>query len=183
MIPQSVLKYVEKEGCGAFVGLEAPRPTAGSIAKCRGYCEENLCGHHSTNWGCPPYVGTPEECVDLCNSYDSCTLVTIPFDCDPEDEEAVESTMARAQGIGREIKRLLLDEGIDALVLADGPCQHCGRCAALDGEPCRHPERRVPSVSAFGILVNDYLERVGIAVNPERMCLYCFALTRDRTPL
>lgn len=182
MIPESVLRYIEKEGCGVFAGLDIPRPTTESITKCRGYCKENLCGHYSTSWGCPPYVGTPEECIELCRSHDSCAVVTMPLGCTFDDEEGLESETARAQGIGREIKRLMLSEGIDALVLADGPCLQCERCTVLDEEPCRYPERKVPSASGFGIIVNEYLTRVGISIDPEKPCLYCFILTRDCMP-
>ena len=40
----------------------------------RKLCEENACRNYSTNWACPPAVGTLEECRERCRSFDHMLL-------------------------------------------------------------------------------------------------------------
>ena len=48
------------------------------------------------------------------------------------------------------------------LPLNAGCCRICGRCAYLDGEPCRKPDEAVASVEAYGIDVMQMEKDVGI---------------------
>ena len=53
-------------------------------------------------------------------------------------------------------------QGVDPFILSTEACTICDRCAILDGEPCRFPEKMHPCVESHGINVVDVLERRGL---------------------
>lgn len=175
MIPPEIKKYLDREGCGYHEGLPVPQPDEASMDVCRRFCEENLCGSYGRNWGCPPHIGDGASCIERCVSYGSCFLVTVPVDCGFDEKEKLAESMARAQGIAREVKRKLARAGIKSLTMADGPCSYCDVCSCVKGDPCTHPDNMVPSASGFGIMVKDYLESVGIPTD-DPPNFYCFVL-------
>jgi predicted metal-binding protein len=50
----------------------------------------------------------------------------------------------------------------DLLPLNVGCCRLCPKCAYLDNEPCRHPDKAVSSLEAYGIDVVALEKSVGI---------------------
>jgi len=52
---------------------------------------------------------------------------------------------------------------MDPYVLSTESCAECERCAWLDGEPCRFPERMHPCVESQGINILPLIEELGVA--------------------
>ena len=59
-------------------------------------------------------------------------------------------------------ERKLREQGIDPYVLSTESCAECDRCAWLDGEPCRFPDRMHPCVESHGINVLPLIEELGL---------------------
>ena len=63
-----------------------------------------------------------------------------------------------------ELSRRLAAEGIDAFTLAAGTCTICEKCTCPDA-PCRHPESRLVSLEAAGLMVYQVCEVAGVPYN------------------
>lgn len=161
-----------------IIDAPSPRSTMESVEECRGYCKENICGNYGKSWTCPPFIDPPQACIDKLDSFTSAIIVPKTFEVDYTDKDAVEKCTDIMQKIARDIAHALIDKGIDAFPLADGACKYCGKCTCVDGEPCRDPYNKVGSVSAFGILIKDYMESVGLELAPlgNSLTLYSYVL-------
>ena len=61
-----------------------------------------------------------------------------------------------------EVEALMKEQGVVPYILSTEACAVCERCAYLDGEPCRYPERMHPCVESHGINILPTLEELGI---------------------
>ena len=61
------------------------------------------------------------------------------------------------------IRDLFREQGIEPYILSTEACAEYERCAILDGQPCRMPERMHPCVESHGINVVPVLEENGLA--------------------
>lgn len=127
------------------------------VIRCQGLCRDNLCGKYGTNWACPP--GFSEHMDTLSEQYDSALLLSRTFVCDPRDRDAVEECNSMMKATLRSVVEHLRSAGIGCRGFSDGGCDLCQTCAYPD--PCRFPDRVMPSVSAIGIDMGAYLESVG----------------------
>jgi len=128
-------------------------------------CELNTCRKFGTNYGCPPHIGTPEECIDIVKAYSRGVLVQ--YIGELEDSFDIEG-MAASQDVHNDKMRRLREllKGIDGcLLLGAGPCDYCETCTAETGEPCVSPENRTSSVEAHCIDVNRTLVAAGLKYN------------------
>ena len=57
---------------------------------------------------------------------------------------------------------LMRELGADPYILSTEACAECERCAYLDGQPCRFPQRMHPCVESHGINVIPTLEENGL---------------------
>ena len=127
------------------------------VIRCRSLCKDNLCGKYGTNWACPP--GFSEHMDSLSEQYDNTLLLSRTFACDPRDRDAVEECNSVMKATLRSVVEHLRSSGIECRGFSDGGCDLCQTCAYPD--PCRFPDRVMPSVSAIGIDMGAYLESVG----------------------
>ena len=77
----------------------------------------------------------------------------------------IEETLATRPGheeVTNQVAALLRSHGAEPFVLSTEACTICDRCAYLDGQPCRYPEKMHPCVESHGILVTELCERFGI---------------------
>ncbi len=146
----------------AKAGLAPPAVTLDTIRECRGYCATDDCGCYDKYCSCPPRSGTPEERLKILAHYSKCAVVPVLYQADYRDKEQMAICMKDLQDRCREMVFKLREKSIDCLGFADGGCQYCERCSALDDEPCRFPEMQIQSVSGNGILMGDFLKRSGI---------------------
>jgi len=50
----------------------------------------------------------------------------------------------------------------EVYILSTESCAVCEKCAILDGQPCRLPQRMHPCVESQGIVISDLAEKHGI---------------------
>ena len=123
---------------------------------------ESECPRYGTTWACPPGVGTVEECRKECLEYEDVILVTTLAEV--EDTAILEETLKTREGheeVIRALRKDLKEAGWQVLALSTESCEICPKCAYPDA-PCRFPEKMIPCVESYGILVTDAAEKGGI---------------------
>lgn len=124
---------------------------------------QNECGQFGKSWACPPGVGTVEQCRAHCMSYDRCLVIsTITEVQDIADIAQTLATRQEHERITDQVAALMRQCGAEPFVLSTESCAICPRCAILDGQPCRFPERMHPCVESQGINVIPVLEENGL---------------------
>ena len=121
---------------------------------------------YNKTWACPPAVGTVDQCRCKCLNYENCLLVgTIS---EVEGDYCMEKSLATRpehEAVTNQIRQLFRDQGIEPYILSTEACAVCDRCAWLDGEPCRYPERMHPCLESHGINIIPTLEENGLEFN------------------
>lgn len=128
-------------------------------------CEKNVCQMYDTNWMGPPAVGPIDELMNKARQYKQGLLI--------QTVHKVKSSfdlkgMMAAGKVHEEVFRKVLDNMKskykleEILPLNAGCCKICERCAYLDGEKCRHKDRALSSVEAYGIDVMALEKSAGI---------------------
>ena len=124
---------------------------------------QNDCPMYGKSWACPPAVGEVPECEARCKSYANCLLIsTIAEVDDIANIEATLKTRPAHEEITNEIRNLFHQQGVSPYVLSTEACAVCDRCAYLDGESCRFPEKMHPCVESHGINILPLLESLGL---------------------
>ena len=124
---------------------------------------QNECAMYGKSWACPPGVGSVESCKAKCLSYKNCLLVSSIVEvADIADMEETLATRPGHEALTEQVAQLLRDQGENPYILSTEACSICQRCAILDGEPCRMPEKMHPCVESHGINVIPVLEQCGI---------------------
>jgi len=126
-------------------------------------CRQNICGNYGRNWMCPPDVGEPLKLMEKARGYAHGMLVqTVSALEDSFDIEGMTAARDRHNALTEKVGDLVASKAGDVLVLGAGGCSLCERCARIDDEPCRFPERAHPSMEAYGIYVAPTAERCGM---------------------
>ena len=124
---------------------------------------ENECPMYGKSWACPPGVGTVDTCRQVCMAYDHCLLISPIVEVrDIADMEETLATRPDHEALTEQVRELMKAQGVDPFILSTEACTVCERCAILDGEPCRFPEKMHPCVESHGINVVDVLEQRGL---------------------
>lgn len=121
------------------------------------------CPMYGSSWACPPAVGEVAECKEKCLAFQNCLMIaTITEVADIADINETLATRPEHEEVTNQVRDLLLAEGVKPYVLSTEACSVCQRCAYLDGQPCRLPERMHPCVESHGINVVPVMERCGL---------------------
>ena len=121
------------------------------------------CPMYGKTWACPPGVGEVAECKAKCLQYTNCLMVgTITEAEDITNIEETLKTRPAHEKLTNQIRDLFREQGIEPYILSTEACSVCERCAILDGEPCRKPERMHPCVESHGINLIPTLEENGL---------------------
>ncbi len=121
----------------------------------RAMCAENVCGKYGHSWACPPGCGGLDECRERLSGYTGGILVqTIGELEDSLDYEGMMAAQARHQEHFTALCETLRSAYPGLLALGAGCCTICAKCTCPD-QPCRFPEKRISSMEAYGIMVND----------------------------
>ena len=124
---------------------------------------ENECPMYGKTWACPPGVGTVDCCRSKCLSFENCLLISSIVEVrDIADMEETLATRPAHEALTEQVRELMKAQGVDPFILSTEACTVCDRCAILDGEACRFPEKMHPCVESHGINVVDVLERRGL---------------------
>ncbi len=121
------------------------------------------CPMYNKTWACPPAVGEVGECEKKCHAYSRCLMIgTI---AEVQDIANIDETLATRpdhEEMTNTVRDFFRQQGVEPYVLSTEACAVCERCAWLDGEPCRHPDRMHPCVESHGINLIPTLEENGL---------------------
>jgi len=124
---------------------------------------EHECPMYGKSWACPPAVGAVNECKAKCLSYKNCLMISTITEV--SDIASIDETLA-TRGDHEEVTNMVRDlfraQGVEPYILSTESCAACERCAVLDGEPCRNPERMHPCVESHGINILPVIEELGL---------------------
>lgn len=124
---------------------------------------QHECAMYGKSWACPPGVGSLEECKANCLRYGKCLMISSITEVeDIADLEQTLSTRADHEALTDQVGALLRSQGVQPFILSTEACAICPRCAILDGEPCRFPEKMHPCVESQGINIIPVLEENGL---------------------
>ena len=124
---------------------------------------ENECPMYGKTWACPPGTGTVAACEFKCRRYKNCLMIaTITEVEDITDIEETLATRPEHEEITNQVRDLMEAQGVTPYILSTEACTVCERCAYLDGQPCRFPDRMHPCVESHGINIIPTLEENGI---------------------
>ena len=124
---------------------------------------EHECPMYGKTWACPPGVGSVEDCNAKCMGYGKCLMVGTVTETDNiSDMEATLKTRPEHEALTNEIRALFRQQGIEPYILSTEACAVCDRCAVLDGQPCRKPDRMHPCLESHGINLIPTLEELGL---------------------
>ena len=131
----------------------------------RDLCVRNSCGNYDTNWMGPPAIGPIEDLMEKARKYKYGLLFQTV--CNVKSSFDLKGMIKGAETHEKVFRSLLKRiknkyNFEDILPLNAGCCRKCGKCAYLDGEPCRHPDEAVSSVEAYGIDVMRLEKDAGI---------------------
>lgn len=148
-------------------GFDAAAPldcsTIVLLDEVRAMCAENVCGMYGHNWACPPGCGSLDACREKLAGYTSGILVqTIGELEDSLDYEGMMAAQKRHQENFSALCETLRSENPELLALGAGCCTICAKCTCPD-QPCRFPEKRISSMEAYGIMVNDICKANGLS--------------------
>ena len=132
------------------------------LQEVRDMCAANTCGMYGKNLSCPPACGTLEECRQNISGYSRGILLqTVGEIEDSLDFESMQEIEARHKANFTCLTEKLRALYPDMLPLGAGCCTVCKTCVGPDGE-CRFPRKRISSLEAYGILVNDLCTKNGM---------------------
>ena len=124
---------------------------------------ENECPMYGKSWACPPGVGSVNRCKAKCLGYENCLMIsTIVEVADIADLEETLATRPEHEAVTNQVRDAMRELGTDPYILSTEACTLCERCAILDGEGCRFPEKMHPCVESHGINVIPVLESRGL---------------------
>ena len=124
---------------------------------------EHECPMYGKTWACPPGVGTVEHCAGKCRNFDNCLMIaTITEVEDIADIQQTLATRPEHEEVTNQVGAFLEEQGVKPYILSTEACAICDRCAWLDGQPCRYPERMHPCVESHGINVIPAMESLGV---------------------
>ena len=131
-------------------------------SRIRWICEHE-CPMYGKSWACPPGVGSVDTCRQVCMAYNHCLLISSIVEVrDIADMNETLATRPDHEALTEQVRGLMKQQGVDPFILSTEACTVCARCAILDGQPCRFPEKMHPCVESHGINVVDVLERRGL---------------------
>ena len=119
----------------------------------REMCASGKCAMYDKRWSCPPGCGTLDECRELLKGYTRDILVQSVGELEDNfDIEAMMETEASHKERFYNLRKSLLERGVEALAAGAGCCTICPECTYPDA-PCRFPEEKMSSMEALGMLV------------------------------
>ena len=124
---------------------------------------EHECPMYGRSWACPPGVGSVECCREKCLGYENCLMISTIVEV--EDITNIDETLATRpehEAVTNLVRDAMRELGTDPYILSTEACTLCERCAILDGEGCRFPEKMHPCVESHGINVIPVLESRGL---------------------
>lgn len=149
----------------------------------RHYCVENTCGNYERNYACPPDCGSPEDMEKRVRSYKrALVLQTVQPVDSVMDTEQTKTARQFHNMITRELVTAYENMGIQGLSVMAGPCSYCSKCARIEGQPCRFPEKAASCLSAYCIDAGAMAEECGMPYwcGNDEVPFFSIFLTKQR---
>lgn len=120
-------------------------------------CESNACGMYGKCYMCPPGVGEIDALMSQVGEYDYALVYqTVSQLEDSFDFEGMMAAKKKTYPLAQSVRKLFSDMDISkSLHLGAGGCGVCETCAKITNEPCRFPDKAMPSLEAYGINVSE----------------------------
>ncbi len=125
---------------------------------------EHECPMYGKTWACPPGVGSVTSCREKCMNFRECLVIsTITEVSDISDIAETLATRPAHEAVTNQVRELFREAGVEPYILSTEACALCDRCAYLDGQPCRYPEKMHPCVESHGINILGLIEDWGLS--------------------
>ena len=123
----------------------------------RDMCASNACGMYGKCYMCPPDVGDIDELMaEVANYGYALVYQTVSELEDSFDFEGMVEAKRRTYPLAQSMREIFKNSGIKKVLhLGAGGCGVCKSCAKQTGEPCRFPEKAMPSLEAYGFNVSS----------------------------
>ncbi|MBP3375504.1 MAG: DUF2284 domain-containing protein [Clostridia bacterium] len=144
-------------------------------ASFRSMCESNACGAYGKCYMCPPDVGDVDLLMAEIGIYDYALVYqTVSELEDSFDFEGMLEAKKKSYPLAQSLRKVFDDLGIKSVLhLGAGGCGVCESCAKNDGEPCRFPEKAMPSLEAYCINVSELARAAGMKyINGQNTVTY-----------
>ena len=149
----------------------------------RALCEANSCGTYGRCYTCPPDVGDIDMLMDKVRSYERAALYQLisPLE-DSFDIEGMQEAGRNFTIVCQKVLSALRPSMEGAFFLTGGGCGLCKVCGKITGEPCRHPDRAMPSLESCGVDVSRTASRAGMRyINGQNTVTYFGAVLFTET--
>lgn len=118
----------------------------------RDICASNSCGKFGKCWMCPPDIGSIDELMAQLKRYSYGLIYQTIYDIeDSFDIEGMGNAAVLHAKVSQSVNDAMKPLLPGCLHLSCGGCNLCKRCAKLDGQPCRMPEKALPPMEGYGI--------------------------------
>ncbi len=118
----------------------------------RSYCEANVCGYYGRCWSCPPDIGEIDVLILELKKYDHILLYQIISQIkDSTDIEGMNAATIKLSDTSQKLQIFLRAFLKTPFLHLSGSCHLCAECAKTSNEPCRFPDKMLPSLSAYGV--------------------------------
>ena len=130
----------------------------------RDMCSVNACGKYGKCYMCPPDVGEIDKLMQEVAQYDYALVYqTVTELEDSYDYEGMMNARKQMPKLSQSLRETFADECFSkALHLSVGNCGVCKVCAKETNEPCRFPDKAMPSLEAYGIDVSRLAKAAGM---------------------
>lgn len=127
----------------------------------RAMCAADKCGAYGKNWTCPPFCGDLDHCAQTIGGYRQGILLQTVGHLEKDiDTRGYRRTEQQHLELFSQFCHCFRADHPHALCLGTGGCRICGKCAFP--EPCRFPEKAVPSMEAYGLFVTQICRDAGV---------------------
>ena len=122
----------------------------------RDICASNGCGMYGKCYMCPPDCGEIDDLMAEISNYKYALVYQTVYKLeDSFDFEGMTEAKKVFRPIAQKLRDVFCEMGIKKVLhLSAGGCGVCKVCAKRTNEPCRFPEKAIPSLEAYGINVS-----------------------------
>lgn len=131
----------------------------------RDACATNTCGVYGKSWACPPACGELEECSARIHAFKKGIIFQTTQEL--EDSFDFEGLEELGEKFGKSVikfNKAIKEQYPGCMVLSAGTCTLCKECTYPD-EPCRMPDKRLSSIEAYGMTVNEVCKANNLTYN------------------
>ena len=150
--------------CGADKAEDIAPAQIVSSSVFRAYCEDNVCGFYGKCWSCPPDIGDIDALRAELGLYGQALLYQVIAQVkDYTDTESMNAAGAKLMEVSQKLHACLRAYLKKPFLHLSGSCHLCPECAKVVDEPCRYPDKMLPSLSAYGVDVRGTCEGTSLA--------------------